>query len=136
MCEEGCWSYPGSGKTRSAGIRVARLAEDGLRVAACSYTNVGVEQIRRVLSYDLRRPLDGRHFTGTLHSFLLRYVLYPFGHLVTGSTGSPRLVSDEAIAQDVVFNNDPKTRLALSRFRFRPDGSLIVRSVPAIVPPR
>lgn len=119
---------PGSGKTRAAGVRVARLAQDGLRVAACSYTNVGVEQIRRVLTHDLRQPLDSRHFTGTLHGFLLRYVLYPYGHLVTGSTGSPRLVGDEAIAQEVVF--DPKTRLALSRFRFRPDGSLVVRSTP------
>ncbi len=122
---------PGSGKTRAAGVRVARLAQDGLRAAACSYTNVGVEQIRRVVDRDLRQTLDPRHFVGTLHRFLLRFVLYPFGHLVTGSPSTPRLISDEAIGEDVIFNRDPRIRLPLYRFRFRPDGSLIVRSTPA-----
>ena len=121
---------PGSGKTRAGGVRVARLADDGLRVAACSYTNVGVEQIRRVLARDLGISLGPRHFVGTLHSFLLRYVLYPFGHLVTGSQGSPRLISDDAAWPDITFNNDNRVRLPLWRFRFRPDGSLCVRSVP------
>lgn len=121
---------PGSGKTRAAGVRVARVAEDGRRVAACSYTNVGVEQIRRVLADDLRRPLDARHFVGTLHSLLLRYVLYPFGHVVTGSPQTPRLVGDDAGWRDVVFGGDNRIRLPISRFRYRPDGSLCVRSVP------
>lgn len=121
---------PGSGKTRAAGVRVARLARDSTRVAACSYTNVGVAQLRLVIDQDLRHQLDSRHFIGTLHSFLLRYVLYPFGHLVTGSTRSPRLVSDDGIVEAVIFNNDPRIRLGLSYFRFRPDGSLVVRSVP------
>src|SRR5664280_334762 len=74
---------PGSGKTRAGGVRVARLDSDGRRVAACSYTNVGVEQIRRIVSGDLGRVLAPQHFIGTLHAFLLRYVVYPFGHLVT-----------------------------------------------------
>jgi superfamily I DNA/RNA helicase len=121
---------PGSGKTRAGGVRVARLADDGVRVAACSYTNVGVEQIRRVITSDLRVILGPAHFVGTLHAFLLRYVLYPFGHLVTGSTGTPRLVADDADWPDVVFNRDNRVRLPLSRFRFQPDGTLCVRSVP------
>lgn len=125
---------PGSGKTRAAGVRVARLADDGRRVAACSYTNVGVEQIRHVLADDLRQPLDGRHFVGTLHSFLLRYVLYPFGHLATGSAQTPRLVGDDAGWREVIFGGDNRIRLPISRFRYQPDGTLCVRSVPPRFP--
>ena len=120
---------PGSGKTRAGGVRVARLADDHKRVAACSYTNVGVEQIRRVLARDLGVTLGPRHFVGTLHAFLLRFVLYPFGHLATGSARTPRLITDDAAWPDVTFN-DNRVRLPLSRFRFLPDGTLCVRSVP------
>src|SRR3954452_4801828 len=94
---------PGSGKTRAAGVRVARLADGGRRLAACSYTNLGVEHIRHVPANDLRQPLDARHFVGTLHSFLLRYVLYPFGHLATGSAQSPRLAGDDAGWRAILF---------------------------------
>lgn len=121
---------PGSGKTRAAGVRLARLADDGFRVAACSYTNVGVEQIRRVLADDLRITLGPQHFVGTLHAFLLRYVLYPFGQLVTASATTPRLVADDAGWPDVIFEGNNGVRLPLWRFRFLPDGSLCVRSVP------
>jgi len=125
---------PGSGKTRAAGVRIARLAEDGRRVAACSYTNVGVEQIRQVLSVDLRQTLGPQHFVGTLHSFLLRYVLYPFGHLATGSKHTPRLLADDAGWRDVTFKDSHKIRLPVSCFRFRPDGSLCIRSAPRKFP--
>jgi hypothetical protein len=125
---------PGSGKTRAAGVRVARLAEDGRRVAACSYTNVGVEQLRRVLDVDLRRSPDARHFVGTLHGFLLRYVLYPFGHLATGSAQTPRLLADDAGWRDVTFGGHQRIRLPVSRFRYRADGTLCLRSVPAKFP--
>lgn len=57
-------------------------------------------------------------------------MLYPFGRLVTGSQRSPRLITDDASWPDVTFNNDNRVRLPVSRFRFRPDGSLCVRSVP------
>jgi hypothetical protein len=40
---------PGSGKTRTAGARVVLRSDEGLRVAATSYTNVGVRQIRQVI---------------------------------------------------------------------------------------
>jgi DNA helicase II / ATP-dependent DNA helicase PcrA len=121
---------PGSGKTKAGGVRVARLADDGFWVAACSYTNVGVEQIRRVLAHDLGITLGPRHFIGTLHAFLLRYVLDPFGHLVTGSATAPRLVADDASWPDVGMAGDNRFRLPLWRFRFLPDGGLCVRSVP------
>lgn len=125
---------PGSGKTRAAGVRVARLSEDGRRVAACSYTNVGVEQIRHVLARDLRHTLSSQHFVGTLHAFLLRFVLYPFGHLATKAPRTPRLIPDDGGWPDVVFGGDNRIRLPVSRFRFSPDGTLCVRSVPLKFP--
>jgi DNA helicase II / ATP-dependent DNA helicase PcrA len=121
---------PGSGKTRAGAARIARLADDGIIVAGCSYTNVGVEQIRKVISRELRLTLPCQHLIGTLHAFLLRYVLYPFGTLVTGSPKTPVLLPDDAGWPDVIFENDNRVRLPTSRFRFRPDGTLCVRSVP------
>lgn len=120
---------PGSGKTRTAAVRVARLADDGLRVAACSYTNTGVEELRQSLAQDVGLTLGPQHFSGTLHQFLLRFVLHPFGQLVLGCSASPRIITPEAWP-DVVFDS-PNVRLALHHFQFRPDGSLCVRNKPA-----
>jgi DNA helicase II / ATP-dependent DNA helicase PcrA len=118
---------PGSGKTRTGGVRFARLAADGKRVAATSYTNVGVNQIRSVVSGDLGITVGPEHFVGTLHGLLLRFIVYPFGHLVMGCETAPRLIADEAGWQDVVFGGNHRIRVPLSRFRFRPDGSLCYR---------
>jgi DNA helicase II / ATP-dependent DNA helicase PcrA len=125
---------PGSGKTRAAGVRVARLDDEGRRVAACSYTNVGVEQLRRVINVDLQYTLDSRQFVGTLHAFLLRYALYPFGHLATGSAKTPRLFGEDFNWRAVTFNDNPGIRLPIDAFHFRPDGSLCVRSTPPKFP--
>ncbi|MGQ0464924.1 MAG: UvrD-helicase domain-containing protein [Sporichthyaceae bacterium] len=121
---------PGSGKTRTAAARIARLDDEGKRVAACSYTNVGVEQIQQVLQHGLGRSSSSRHFVGTLHLFLLRYVLYPFGHLVTGSSSAPRLVADDAQLWPTIALGSDTVRLAASYFRFTPVGTLCVRSAP------
>lgn len=40
----------------------------------------------------LRQALGPQHFSGTLHQFLIRYVLNPFGQLVLGCPGSPRVL--------------------------------------------
>lgn len=126
---------PGSGKTRAAGARVARLADDGMRVAATSYTNIGVDQIRQVVTDQLGVTLGAEHFVGTLHGFFLRYVFFPFGHLAMGCSSPPRLVPDEARGWgDVVFGGDRRIRLPLHRFKYRPDGSLLVRSTPRRFP--
>jgi ATP-dependent DNA helicase UvrD/PcrA len=118
---------PGSGKTRTGGVRFSRLAGDGLRVAATSYTNVGVDQIRSVVSRDLGMTVEVEHFVGTVHGFLLRFVVYPFGHLVMGCARAPRLVADETWWQDVVFGGNQRIRAPVSRFGFRPDGALCYR---------
>jgi hypothetical protein len=86
---------PGSGKTRVVGLRVAWASVDGSgrRVAATSYTNVAVEEIRRAAA-EAGVALGPEHFVGTLHSFLLRYVIYPFGHLEMDCETTPRIVMD------------------------------------------
>src|SRR5919109_1622433 len=81
---------PGSGKTRAGGVRFARLIDEGRRVAATSYTNIGVEQVRGVVTAQLGMTVGPRSFVGTLHQFLLRHVFYPFGHLAMRCTTGPR----------------------------------------------
>ncbi len=125
---------PGSGKTRTAAVRVARIAEDGLRVAVCSYTNTGVHELRQTLAHEVGHTLGPQHFCGTLHQFLLRYVLHPFGQLVLGCTGSPRILGPDASAWPSIVFDKPTIRLGLQRFQFRPDGSLCIRGRDAKFP--
>src|SRR5487761_1712840 len=123
---------PGSGKTRTVGVRLAWLAIDGSgrRVAATSYTNVAVEQIRATVG-ELRVVLDSSHFAGTIHQFLLRYVLYPFAAPVLGWTGQIQLVGDDWRGwAEVVFRRNQKLRLPICKFHFRADGSLAARDAP------
>ena len=121
---------PGSGKTRTAAVRVGRLMRRGVPVAACSYTNVGVSAIRDVISRELGITPDARHFVGTLHGFLLRYVTYPFGHLISG-TSTPMLLPDESPRWPVILiDGDARKRVPISSFRMRPDRSLRVQNLP------
>jgi len=118
---------PGSGKTRAGGVRFARLIDEGRRVAATSYTNIGVEQVRGVVSGQLGMTVGSTSFVGTLHQFLLRYVFYPFGHLVMRCAMGPRLIADERGWGDIVFGGNQRIRAPVSRFHFRPDGTLCYR---------
>ncbi len=115
---------PGSGKTRTAGARFVTRVEAGDRVAATSYTNIGVDQIRGVISSDLGRTVGPESFIGTVHQFLLRYVFHPFAHIVMGCS-SPHLVDAEHAGDDVRLNGDNRLRAPLGGFRYRPDGSLV-----------
>jgi DNA helicase-2/ATP-dependent DNA helicase PcrA len=115
---------PGSGKTRTAGARVATLVRDGKRVAATSYTNVGAEAIGRALSKELETPVPGASYLGTLHGFLLRFVYYPFGHLVMKCKSRPRVIGATAKWDDVIFDGDNSKRAPISAFRFLPDGTV------------
>lgn len=122
---------PGGGKTRTGGARVAQLAGEGRSVAACSYTNVGVHEVHGVLARDLGVALGPRHFAGTLHGFLLKYVFYPFAHLVVGCASRPRLADDDSsIWDDIVYGGDHRRRLSVSKLRFRPDGSFYAKDTP------
>jgi hypothetical protein len=117
---------PGSGKTRSAAARIGVLAGGGKMVAVCSYTNVGADRIRTVTG-GMGITLGPEHFTGTLHRFLLRYVVQPFGSLV-GATRGPNVSAGGGTS--VAFAGDPKKRIAVADFRYRPDGSLKLKTRP------
>lgn len=124
---------PGSGKTRSAAARVVRLADEpGMKVAACSYTNVGTERLSTMIAGDAKWFLGPQHFIGTIHGFLLRYVLYPFGHLL----GAPRgpHVRQGAGWPEVVVGGNNRKRVALDAFRMDGTGELVVSRPPLFVP--
>ncbi|MFI7195310.1 UvrD-helicase domain-containing protein [Nocardia nova] len=124
---------PGSGKTRTAAARISRLAREGVLVAACSYTNTGVDALRQALFDDHQLVLTPRHFIGTLHGMLLRTVTYPYGHLLYGAT--PRLLPDDSPRwPDVNVGAGNKPRLLkTSCFRLRPDATLRLANVPYTV---
>lgn len=120
---------PGSGKTRSAAERVARLVGTSkAKVAVCSYTNVGADRLAYVLRDELRVVLGSEHFLGTIHGFLIRFVLAPFGHLFGLEAHPVVRLSDEW--PTVAVHGDPKQRVKLSDFRRAPDGALLLRNVP------
>lgn len=118
---------PGSGKTRTAGLRAAwwGLDEPPRSVAVTSYTNVAVNEIR-VSAAEAGLVLGEPHFCGTLHALLLRFVFYPFGHLVMGCDATPRVVPDgqaPPVEINDVWLGDNRFWAKISDFHFRPDGS-------------
>lgn len=118
---------PGSGKTRTAAHRIARLSREGGRVAACSYTNVGANRIQRMLDRDLHIVLGPRSHSSTLHGLLQRFVLYPFGHLL-GATQGPHVRVGGSWPSVAIGKNTK--RIEIDKFHFTPDGSLGIRQMP------
>ena len=121
---------PGSGKTRSAAARVGAQITEGRNVAICSYTNVGAARFRTVLG-EMGITLGPEHVVSTLHGFLLRYVLYPFGTL-DGAPRGPHLI--DGAGGTVAFKGDRGTRVPVGDFRMRPDGSLKLKKRPVYLP--
>lgn len=123
---------PGSGKTRSAAERTAKLIrEPGSRVAVCSYTNVGAERIGSVLESELGITLPHKHFIGTIHKFLLRFVVNPFAHLL-GAQHGPHIVESGAWPQ-VRVHGDNAQRIGIDCFRRTVEGGLVVTNQPRSV---
>jgi superfamily I DNA/RNA helicase len=127
-------SRPGSGKTRTVGIRAARLAmqSPAVRVAATSYTNVAIRQIEATIR-ERGVVLDSRHFTGTIHKFLLDYVLYPFAHML--QIHEPLyLIHNEEWAKwpHVVYENDQRKRLSVASLHYSTSGVFRVHTEPTI----
>ncbi|MDG5481988.1 UvrD-helicase domain-containing protein [Mycolicibacterium gadium] len=123
---------PGSGKTRSAAARAANLIRaSGPKVAVCSYTNVGANRIRSVLETEIRMVLPNQHFCGTIHKFLLRYVVGPFAHLL-GAQRGPHILEGATWPQ-VRVHGDNAQRIGIDCFRRSADGGLIVTNQPRTV---
>jgi DNA helicase-2/ATP-dependent DNA helicase PcrA len=83
---------PGSGKTTVFAAMVRRWLSEGLQggagLAALSFTNVAEREITAHVGDIARAP----HFIGTLDSFILRFILRPFGHLVGLPAAGARLI--------------------------------------------
>ena len=124
---------PGSGKTRTVGVRVAwqAVSEPEQRIAVTSYTKTAVAQMRSV-GRDLGVTLGPQHFADTLHRFLLRYVLYPFASRVGVAAGKcVRVQGPEAHWRDVVFDETkPGVRLPVDYFTFDRHGEVVVHRRP------
>lgn len=118
---------PGSGKTRSAAARVGVLTDAGQRVAICSYTNVGADRIGAVIQ-EMGITLGPESFLGTLHSYLLRYVVYPFGHLFHAKRQVSVMV--DGSSRKVAYKGNPKRPISVDAFRMRPDRSIVLTKRP------
>ncbi len=83
---------PGAGKTEvfaeAIRQRLAHWKERGDGLAALSFTNIARETIESRVGGNVQPP----HFVGTLDSFVFRFIVKPFGHLVGLPAGSVRLI--------------------------------------------
>ena len=81
--EESCiiQAGPGSGKTWLLVERIKYLMGQALRpqssIACITYTNAAADEIAERLPSGIKPE-----FLGTIHSFLLNHVIYPYGHLL------------------------------------------------------
>ncbi len=126
---------PGSGKTRTAGLRAAwwGLDDPPRSMAVTSYTNVAVAEIRTSAA-EAGLVLGEPHLCGTLHTLLLRFVFYPFGHLVMGCGETPRMMPDgqpPPVDINDVWLGDNRFWAKISDFHFRPDGTFDAQSRPS-----
>lgn len=130
---------PGSGKTRTVGIRLAlwsALADESLgrtrRVAATSYTNTAVHEMMSAAER-AGQPAAEPQFVGTLHRFLLRYVVRPFGRAVMGCDQPPRVIPSpggrpETVSFKLGYSNP--VGIPIWDFEWRADGSLTLNEIP------
>lgn len=87
---------PGSGKTWTSCRRfIWRGANWNYQVgglALLSFTNAAIREFHEATAgVGQRRLLSDPNFVGTFDSFVERFIITPFGHLVTGSRKRPRL---------------------------------------------
>lgn len=117
---------PGSGKTRVfveyLRTRLDSWTKKNAGIAAISFTNVAQEQVAKGIGKNLPYP----HFIGTLDSFVYRYIVRPFGHLVGLPKEGARLIPaplDDAIEHPKVEIDANHTEVSLFGIRFV-DGSI------------
>lgn len=87
---------PGSGKTWTSCRRfIWRGANWDYKVgglALLSFTNIAIREFHEATIRVGRRDLlSNQNFVGTFDSFVERFVMTPFGHLLSGSTKRPKL---------------------------------------------
>lgn len=121
---------PGSGKTATLVLKVARLLDEIPRprgLACLTYGNEAAREFeQRLRAYGIRS--GGRLFTGTVHSFCLTHVLRPFAARLRPAQrylATSEIASDEelALAREAGLNaggvNEPETwwRSKLEEYR-------------------
>lgn len=87
---------PGSGKTwtscRRFIWRAANWPHPVGGLALLSFTNVAIREFKTAtINVGQRDLLSDPNYVGTFDSFVERYILAPFGHLLTGASKRPRL---------------------------------------------
>lgn len=130
---------PGSGKTRTVGVRLAywaQVVDEQLgrtrRIAATSYTNTAVREITTAAAR-AGEDVGSPHFVGTLHRFLLRYVVRPFGRTLMGCADLPKIIADTTsrnVAEEQVWIGRFRTPIPVWDFDWRADGTLTVTELP------
>lgn len=130
---------PGSGKTRTVGIRLAHRMNEWTNrrsgVAAMSFTNVAAGEIADQLErLGLSRTVPPPHFLGTINSFVDRFIFIPHAHRVMRPNlppKKPELVLDfnQAWIDDALTPGRLKRRgFSICSFHFQMDGSLRYQS--------
>ena len=113
---------PGSGKTRlfveAVRSYLATWQDSGVGLAALSFTNVAQNEIATRLGGRPRWP----HFVGTLDSFLLRFVVRPFGSTVGVSPGGVQLIPSPLDGNmdfpQVETGTRPQDKLSIYKVRY------------------
>lgn len=113
---------PGSGKTTIFVEKLKDIADTWpyhrKGIAALSFTNTASKEILYRAGSALLPP----HFIGTLDSFVLRYVVLPFGHLLglpkQGARLIPAPLDRRLTFSPFQFGSQSRDVLPISRFRF------------------
>lgn len=120
---------PGSGKTKTITIKLARLLHEDVRpprgVAALTYNTESARELKRRLS-SLGVEESSRVFIGTIHGFCLKHLISPFAELAGLAIPMPLEVASrnevedvlaEAVQQVSPYENPRQVESRFSRYR-------------------
>jgi len=98
---------PGAGKTYNLKNEVLSCIPHLDRNRFCAvitYTNSATEELRQRISADV--DISPNIFVGTIHSFLIRFIIEPFGHLVN------MMPIEKNYIENVLLNYQPQNHFA------------------------
>lgn len=138
-------SCPGSGKTRTVVAKLIRCIDDvrgtTRRVACITHTNAAADEVFARVR-DLVASDDDLYFdVATIHSFALRYLLAPFGHLLPEFRQGFRVITsddDAYVAKVTELSEEHNVRANAAgdfdQIQRGPDGTLAtIESIPRVV---
>jgi DNA helicase-2/ATP-dependent DNA helicase PcrA len=120
---------PGSGKTKTLTIKLARLLNEDVRfprgVACITYSAECARELKKRL-IKLGIEESNRVFIGTVHGFCLKHIITPFAHLAGIELAYPLVIPDkqkwdeifERVALDMGIQEEPYyLKLRMDRYR-------------------